>query len=51
MITLYGEANNPNTHHDETAMMIFSSQRATQKELEFETGNLLLGEDPWWKMV
>ena len=47
MTTLYGEANNPDMHHDETAMMIFLSWRATQKKSAFENGDLFVGEEPW----
>ena len=47
MTTLYGEAKNPDTHHDEIAMMIFLSRKATQKKSAFENGNLFVGEEPW----
>ncbi|MDJ0756732.1 MAG: GNAT family N-acetyltransferase [Ardenticatenaceae bacterium] len=47
MITLYGEENKPDTHHEETAMMIFLSQRALQQRSSFEYGKLFVGEEPW----
>lgn len=47
MVTLYGDANHPETHHDETAMMLFLSQRAIQERPSFEYGNLFVGEEPW----